>query len=137
MMPYAGPSVVAPVLPPGLDTPALVVDLDVVEANARRLAGAHHAHAEERPEHAARQRHALVEDQGAELLPRVDGRVAPAGPLVPDLAELPRREDARVRRDGQVDTLVACGRTRSRGQSSSTDKCPDRPETKSERWQRS
>jgi D-serine deaminase-like pyridoxal phosphate-dependent protein len=35
----AGIPVVPPVLPAGLDTPCLVVDLGVVEANARRLAG--------------------------------------------------------------------------------------------------
>ena len=29
---------VAPILPPGLDTPALVIDLDIVERNARRMA---------------------------------------------------------------------------------------------------
>ena len=32
------PAIVAPALPDGLDTPCLVVDLDVAEANARRLA---------------------------------------------------------------------------------------------------
>ena len=31
---------VAPRLPPGLDTPALVIDIDIVEANARRMADA-------------------------------------------------------------------------------------------------
>jgi D-serine deaminase-like pyridoxal phosphate-dependent protein/L-amino acid N-acyltransferase YncA len=31
---------VAPLLPPGLETPCLVIDLDLVEANARRLAAA-------------------------------------------------------------------------------------------------
>ena len=31
---------IAPVLPPGLDTPALVIDLDIVERNARRLGDA-------------------------------------------------------------------------------------------------
>jgi D-serine deaminase-like pyridoxal phosphate-dependent protein len=35
----AGAPIVAPVLPSGLDTPCLVVDLDIVEANARRMAG--------------------------------------------------------------------------------------------------
>ena len=33
-------SMAAPALPPGLDTPAIVIDLDIVERNARRLAGA-------------------------------------------------------------------------------------------------
>jgi D-serine deaminase-like pyridoxal phosphate-dependent protein len=31
---------VAPPLPAGIDTPAIVIDLGVVERNARRLAGA-------------------------------------------------------------------------------------------------
>ncbi len=36
----APPLPIAPSLPPGLDTPCLVIDLDVVEANALRTAGA-------------------------------------------------------------------------------------------------
>jgi D-serine deaminase-like pyridoxal phosphate-dependent protein len=36
--PPATPVAIAPTLPPGLDTPALVIDLDIVERNARRLA---------------------------------------------------------------------------------------------------
>ncbi|HEV8488411.1 MAG TPA: alanine racemase [Candidatus Limnocylindrales bacterium] len=40
MTAFAGAPVVPPVLPSGLDTPTLVIDVDVVEANARRLAGA-------------------------------------------------------------------------------------------------
>src|SRR6186997_3280036 len=32
------PVPIAPVLPDGLDTPALVIDLDIVERNARRMA---------------------------------------------------------------------------------------------------
>lgn len=38
--PATAPSPIAPPLPDGLDTPALVIDLDVVERNARRMATA-------------------------------------------------------------------------------------------------
>jgi len=40
----AGPRPIAPILPAGLDTPALVIDLDIVERNARRMADAVAAH---------------------------------------------------------------------------------------------